>query len=92
MINLWFNENKIALIYGAKYLHMSWICNSTNNELNAYEMLGRIYFYQGDTKKSSYYHNRMALNIREEDDSSLKKMQFENLKTIFKVRISFEKL
>ncbi|KAL4436285.1 hypothetical protein ABPG74_015876 [Tetrahymena malaccensis] len=77
---------EIAFGYAAKYLHLSWTCDSANNELGAYEMLGKIYFYLGDAKKSAYYHNRMAMNIREEETSSLRKMQIENLKALHKRR------
>ncbi|EAR84821.2 hypothetical protein TTHERM_00600130 (macronuclear) [Tetrahymena thermophila SB210] len=77
---------EIAFGYAAKYLHLSWTCDSANNELGAYEMLGKIYFYLGDARKSAYYHNRMAMNIREEETSSLRKMQIENLKALQKRR------
>ncbi|KAL4487110.1 hypothetical protein ABPG72_001562 [Tetrahymena utriculariae] len=77
---------EIGFGYAAKYLHLSWTCDSANNELGAYEMLGKIFFYLGDARKSAYYHNRMAMNIREDETSSLRKMQIENLKAFHKRR------
>ena len=39
---------------------MTWYFNDTKNEVYAYDLLGLLFFYLGDTKKSLYYHNRMA--------------------------------
>lgn len=58
------------------------MCDCASNELNAYDLLGKIFFYLGDIPRSSYYHSRMTGNIREPDSSSLKKMQISYLKGI----------
>ena len=43
----------------------------------------------GDAKKSAYFHNRMADNIRETDESALKKLSIQNLKIIQSVNTTY---
>lgn len=76
---------QIAFGYAAKFLHLSWCCDSQSNELAAYDLLGKIFYYLGNSKKSCYYHSRMAMNIREPTTSSLRCMQIDNHHTLQKV-------
>ena len=53
---------------------MTWHFNNHKNEVYAYDLLGILYYYLGDTKKSQYYHQRMAEGHVELPESEIKKI------------------
>ena len=64
--------------YLTKFLQMAWKLESKEHELRSYELMGKYYFYIGDTQKAQLYHQRMAYGIVE-PDPSLKKLGISKL-------------
>jgi hypothetical protein len=44
---------------------MSWKLGSCEHELKAYEMMGKYYFYVGDSIKAAFYHERIVDGVLE---------------------------
>ncbi|KAL4462685.1 hypothetical protein ABPG74_000515 [Tetrahymena malaccensis] len=68
----------IAEKFVKKYLQLSWCNKSDKNELQAYDMLGLISYYNGDIERAKFYHHRMANNILEDESSQLRKISILN--------------
>lgn len=48
-----------AQVYITKYLICSWKLGLTNDELKAYEFLGKFYYYEGELERAKIFHQRM---------------------------------
>ena len=53
---------------------MSWKLNSSEHELKAYEMMGKYYFYVGDSIKAQFYHQRIVDGSLENENSPMRKL------------------
>jgi hypothetical protein len=51
---------KLSHLYLTKYLIASWKLGEQFSELEAYELIGKYYFYNGDLRQANIYHTRMA--------------------------------
>ncbi|EAR98870.2 histidine acid phosphatase family protein (macronuclear) [Tetrahymena thermophila SB210] len=71
-------KESIAEKFVKKYLQLSWCNKSDKNELQAYDMLGLISYYNGDIERAKFYHHRMANNILEDENSQLRKISILN--------------
>ncbi|KAL4505264.1 hypothetical protein ABPG72_016331 [Tetrahymena utriculariae] len=71
-------KEAIAEKFVKKYLQLSWCNKSDKNELQAYDMLGLISYYNGDIERAKFYHHRMANNILEDENSQLRKISILN--------------
>lgn len=60
---------QIALIYFKKQLELAWYHNNMELELEAYDRIGRQYYYLGNLDKAVYYNNRAWKGIVEPKDS-----------------------
>lgn len=63
-----------AKIYITKYLMCSWKQNCKNDELKAYDLLGRYYYYEGNIQSAIIYHQKMADGETVSDESNLKRL------------------
>ena len=75
--------------YSRKYLEMSWKLSNEKNEIYSYNLLRFIYYYEGENKKSQFYHNKMIQNNVEKNNSQFKRMSMEKYinKKQFMIRI-----
>ena len=65
---------RMATFYNVKMLQTAWLCQSKRYELLAYDKIGVEYYYQGDVKKASFYHERMMSGKVEPKDSKLREL------------------
>jgi tetratricopeptide (TPR) repeat protein len=65
-------EYTLALKCHKKQLEISWISNDENQELRAYEFIGKVYFYMGEIYKCKMYHDRSQFGIIEPKDSKIR--------------------
>lgn len=64
----------LALLYLTKYLMSAWKLDDGSCELQAYDLLGKYYFYVGDAQKALLFHQKMAKGHHEHDRSALKRL------------------
>lgn len=57
-----------AIVCFKKMLQFSWVTNSYEGEINAFDQLALQYFYLGDLEKTKY-HKRSTNGIREKENS-----------------------
>ena len=57
-----------------KQLEIAWMCNDEVNELRAYEMIGKCYFYLGEITKCKIYHDRSQFGRVEDRDSKIRQI------------------
>ena len=55
-----------------KMLLSSWFLNLKEAELLSYDLIGKCYYYEGDTEKSVILHRKSLLGLNEPDYSSIK--------------------
>jgi tetratricopeptide (TPR) repeat protein len=55
-----------------KGLHLAWFVNSEKYELEFYDFLGVIAYYDGDVEKAKFYHEKMVNSETEPKNSSIK--------------------
>jgi hypothetical protein len=66
-------------LYTTKYLLSSWKLNDNLGELASYEMLGKYYYYNGDIKKSLFFHNKMMMGNVESNTSVIRRLGISKL-------------
>lgn len=64
----------LALKCHKKQLELSWISNDENQELRAYELIGKVYFYMGEIYKCKMYHDRSQFGVIEPKDSKIRQI------------------
>lgn len=73
--NLGNNFKKISLYllskhYYQKYLQFSWIIESRDEELDAFDKIGLAYMYLNKIAYSKYFHERKVFNYVEPENSN----------------------
>ena len=65
------NYEKALLVF-KRMLQVAWNNNHQSAEIQAYSMIGRMYYYLGNTHKAAYYNNRSLNGLTEIPDSKQK--------------------
>ena len=66
-------------MYLTKYLVSAWKLNLPSQELKAYELLGKFYFYAGNIEKAMMFHNRMTNEENEPESSGTRRLAISKL-------------
>ncbi|KRX04082.1 hypothetical protein PPERSA_08297 [Pseudocohnilembus persalinus] len=62
-----------------KYLHLSWLCDDSKNEIQAYKLFALYYFYEENLEFANYYFRKCDQGILEKSDSKTKKLAIKTL-------------
>jgi hypothetical protein len=65
---------RLALLYLTKYLLSAWKLENRHCEYKAYDLLGKYYYYMGDTVQAQRFHEKMALGYDENPNSQVRKL------------------
>ncbi|KAM3147216.1 hypothetical protein pb186bvf_000932 [Paramecium bursaria] len=65
---------KLSQLYLTKYLMAAWNLNMINDELEAYDLLGKHYYYTGQLVKARQFHDRMTNGTIEEESSRVRQL------------------
>jgi hypothetical protein len=60
-------------------LQSTWKLKEPNYELDAYDLLGKFYFYTGNMNRALEFHTRMAAGKLEPENSSLRRLAIQKL-------------
>ncbi|CAK69609.1 unnamed protein product (macronuclear) [Paramecium tetraurelia] len=70
---------KLSQLYFTKYLMAAWKLKQKNDELLAYELLGKYYFYVGQIEKAKLFHERMINGNCEDENSRVRLLALSRL-------------
>ncbi|CAD8120735.1 unnamed protein product [Paramecium sonneborni] len=70
---------KLSQLYFTKYLMSAWKLKQKNDELLAYELLGKYYFYVGQIEKAKLFHDRMINGNCEDENSRVRLLALSRL-------------
>ena len=63
---------KLALRFFLKMLEAAFICDAEHKELQAYDLIGLQFYYQGKTDIAEFFHKRLLNGETEPEDSNLR--------------------
>lgn len=72
-----------SLHFFKKALEYAWFNKQTEEELKIYDLMGQVYYYMGDIKRSEYYHER-SLGLIEGEQSPIKDLSSKELEFYMK--------
>jgi len=65
---------KLALKFFVKMLEMAFVCEANHKELQAYDLIGIQFYYQGRTEIAEFFHKKLLEGETEPEDSNLRKI------------------
>lgn len=65
---------RLSLRFFLKMLEMSFICGADHKELQAYDLIGIQFYYQGKTDIADFFHKKLLEGEIEPEDSNLRKI------------------
>jgi hypothetical protein len=52
----------------------AWKLNNTSAEIEAYEKLGKLYYYKGELQQARVFHYKAFNGLIEEENSAIRKL------------------
>lgn len=59
----------------------AWKLNNTSAEIEAYEKLGKLYYYKGELSQARIFHSKAFNGLTEDENSAIRKLAIAKLMT-----------